>query len=567
MLNWYGIFTNALWIIGATILLASLSWSLYDAGQARKRWRSQLAAPGFTLVSSLGFMLIALGLAFQRGSALWQAAIWLALAAAFALSAWLANRERRGLSAELRPLLRQGMSGPRGVAIGLILLGALMGGMYAVTIRPWMQPDEPRHYEVVMHNARLGRPGAGYHDVNLDWERELIADMEAQDFWWYGYSLVGWDPNNLPESFDVIWAPRYSRAFFQLPLYYDLAGLLLYAWGDALTLSQSVILLRLFGVFWLVLSLGGLYALGRELFPAHPQIALGALAFAALWPSHLAANAAVNNDPMAEALVIWTGFFAIRLLRRGLDFKTLTWFFAILILAIYTKRTAFSVLAFLGALPLWGLLQVFLRPSRRAKIVGWGVLIAGILAIPGLFYIIQATGKYWIPESFMESLRTGALLQALREAPLDKFGATLFRTFWGWFGWLRAPLPDAIYLIGALVTAILLGLLILGYMGIVSKRLATWQRAGLLLLLTALLIQLALTLGKDVVYGDWKGGSVPQMRYLYPVLPAMLLPIFLGLYRILPASKRHLLLPIELILLIGFNFYILGIILYPFFWL
>ncbi|HID35719.1 MAG TPA: hypothetical protein EYP25_14340 [Anaerolineae bacterium] len=118
-----------------------------------------------------------------------------------------------------------------------------------------------------------------------------------------------------------------------------------------------------------------------------------------------------------------------------------------------------------------------------------------------------------------------------------------------------------------MVTAILLGLLILGYMGIVSKRLATWQRAGLLLLLTALLIQLALTLGKDVVYGDWKGGSVPQMRYLYPVLPAMLLPIFLGLYRILPASKRHLLLPIELILLIGFNFYILGIILYPFFWL
>ncbi len=567
MINWYGVFVNGLWVTGMAIVLAGMSWSLYARKLDGRSWTQQLASPEMTLTLAVGMMLMTLGFGLRPGGSVWPSLGWLALALAFALMAWLASRRRRGLDADFNALLRRQLTGTRGVATGLILLGVLMGSMYAVTIRPWMQPDEPRHYEVAMHDARLGRPGAATKDLVPAWEQELIADMEAQSFWWYGYSVIGWDPNNLPKSFTEIWEPRYSRAFFQLPLYYDLAGLLLYAWGDSVTLSQSVILLRLFGVFWLALSLGGIYSIGREMFPGHPQIALGALAFAALWPSHLAANAAVNNDPMAEALVIWTAFFAIRLLRRGPSFKTLTWFFVLAILAIYTKRTAFSILAFLGVMPLWGLLQAFQRRSRRAKMMGWGVLIAGILAIPVLFYIVQATGKYWIPESLLASLRTGALLQAFQEAPLGKFVLTLYRTFWGWFGWLRVPLPDAVYLLGAAIALAMLGLLALGYLGIFSKRLAGWQRAGLVLLLLALSMQLALTLGKDVVYGDWKGGSVPQIRYLYPVLPAMLIPMFLGLQRIVPASRRHLILPMEVILLLIFNFYILGFILYPFFWL
>ena len=567
MINWYGVFSDAFWVIGAAIVLATISWSLYAASISSKGWRAQLSSPEATLSISLGMMLIMLGFGFQPSSRLWISGLWLVLALGFASIAWGAWCERQGGSADLRALARRQFSGARGMATGLILVSVVLASMYAITIRPWMQPDEPRHYEVALHNARLGRPGAGYGDVNLDWERELIADMEAQSFWWYGYSVIGWDPENLPQSFEEIWEPRYSRAFFQLPLYYDLAGLLLYAWGDALTLSQSVILLRFFGVFWLALSLGGIYLIGRELFPDHPQVALAALAFAALWPSHLVANAAVNNDPMAEALLIWTAFLAIRLLRRGLSFKTLTWFFVLVILTVYTKRTGFSVLVFLGAIPLWGVLQAFRRESRRAKLVGWGVLIAGIVAMPALVYIVQATGKYWLSETLSQGLRSGALVRAFLQAPYGRFLRTLYRTFWGWFGWLRVPLPNAIYLLGVVITLALAGLLVLGYLGIFSKRLRGWQRMGLLLLLLALMLQLALTLGKDVVYGDWKGGSVPQMRYLYPVLPSLLLPISLGLHRIVPASKHYLIVPVITIVLAVFNFYILAFILYPFFWL
>ena len=567
MINWYGLITNGLWIVGAALLLASFSWSLYAAAQARDGWRALWRTSGFILASSAGMTLLMLGLGLQRGTPLWQSAIWFLLALAFTLIAWLAWRERRGLPSDIRALVRAQISGVRGMATGLILLGVLLAGMYALTIRPWMQPDEPRHYEVAMHDARLGRPGANYGDVNLDWERELIADMEAQSFWWYGYSVTGWDPDHLPESFESIWEPRYSRAFFQLPLYYDIAGLLLYTWGDALTLSQSVILLRFFGIFWLALSLGGIYAIGRELFPKHPQIALGALAFAALWPAHLAANAAVNNDPMAEALVIWTTFFAIKSLRRGPNFKTLTWFFLFTILSIYTKRTAFSVLTLLLTIPLWGVLQIGRNASRRARAIGIAMLVGGIAAIPFLLYIIQATGKYWLPTSLLENASFAKIWALITAAPLDKFLLSLYRTFWGWFGWLRIPLPDALYWVGAVITLGLIALLILGYLQIFSKKLAAWQKAALALLLLALLTQLSLTLGKDIVYGDWKGGSVPQMRYLYPVLPAILIPIFLGAQRVLPTSRRSTVLPALIIALLFFNFYILAFILYPFFWL
>ncbi len=567
MIDWYGIFVNALWVIGMAGLLATVSWNVYAASLPGRSLRVQWQQPGTTIAFAVSMLLIAVGLGLQPDTSPWLSLLWLLFACAFAMMAWLAYRERTGRPVDLAVWLRAQVTSVRAAAIGLIVLGVLMGAMYAVTIRPWMQPDEPRHYEVAMHNARLGRPGAGYGDVNLDWERELIADMEAQSFWWYGYSVIGWDPNNLPASFEEIWEPRYSRAFFQLPLYYDLAGLLLYAWGDTLTLSESVIALRFFSLLWLVFSLGGIYAIARELFPQRPEIGLAALAFAALWPSHLAANAAVNNDPMAEALVIWTTFFAMRILRRGPSFRTLTWFFLLLILTLYTKRTGFSVGVLLLALPGWSLLQMLQHRTRRTRIVGLAMLIGSLLAIPLLIYLVQATGRYWLPTQLLENGSFAKVWALISQAPLDKFLLSLYRTFWGWFGWLRVPLPDLLYGIGVLVTLVLLGLLCWGYASIFDRKLAGWQRIGLSLLLLMLGMQLGLTLGKDIVYGDWKGGSVPQMRYLYPVLPAILIPIFLGWSRITPEEKRTWAVPAIVVSLLAFNLYVLGWLLYPFFWL
>ena len=102
---------------------------------------------------------------------------------------------------------------------GLFALSLVLASLYGMVIRPWMQPDEPRHFEVTMHVARLGQPVITGADRVPDWEREIIAAMEEESFWWYGFSLVGWDPANLPDSFQEVWGPMYSTAFFQPPLY------------------------------------------------------------------------------------------------------------------------------------------------------------------------------------------------------------------------------------------------------------------------------------------------------------------------------------------------------------
>ncbi len=568
MIDWYGVLVNGLWIGGIAMVWAVFSWGAYARHERVWGWRAVLSDPALQKPLAAGLALIALGLSLHPRMPLVGSAIGGILALGLTWIAWQAHRQQRGMAVSWHHWIRTLFQGTRGHALILILMGVLLASMYAWVIRPWMQPDEPRHYEVAMHDARLKRPGATSQDLVPAWEQELIRDMEAQSFWWYGYSVIGWDPNHLPQAFTEIWEPRYSRAFFQLPLYYDLAGLWLYAWGDEMSLSQSVILLRFFGIFWLAWSLAGIYMMGRTLFPHRPHIALGALAFAALWPSHLAANAAVNNDPMAEALVIWTGVFAIRLLRRGPDFRTLSLFFLCAILAIYTKRTAFSVLIFLGALPLWGLLQGFRRrATRRGRMIGWAVLLIGIVLLPALFLLIQATGRYWIPASLLESVQTGRLWQAFLRAPIDRFLLTLYRTFWGWFGWLRVGLPEPLYAVAAFLTLLLVGWMVLGYLHIFSRKLADWQRAGLFLLFLALLLQMVLVLGKDVIYGDWQGGSVPQIRYLYPVLPALVLPLFLGMYRTLPWAWHRWVIPGAVLLFTLFNFYILGMILYPFFWL
>ncbi len=211
----------------------------------------------------------------------------------------------------------------------------------------------------------LSKPVVYYPDLVMDWEQELIQDMENQDFWWYGYSLIGWDPENLPESFEEIWGLLYSRAFFQLPIYYTLAGGLLRQWGRDFPLSQAVTGLRLFGALLFGLSLWGIYRSARALFPDWSRLALAALALAALWPSHLVASATVNNDPLAEVVVVWSIYFAIQILRYGPRPTTFLWFSALILITLFTKRSGFSVLILLLALPLWAWRYYAAKSARR----------------------------------------------------------------------------------------------------------------------------------------------------------------------------------------------------------
>lgn len=548
------------YLVGATGHLA------YRAASTATPWRAVLAdQPRLQAWMGLALAVVAFSSA-GTASAPWEGVAWGLVGVAAVPLALSGFRHRLAGLASRREALRAWFSGPNGLATMLILLAVLLAALYALIILPWMQPDEPRHFEVALHVARLGQPVVTSNDRVPEWEQEMIASMEALSFWWYGFSFIGWDPNNLPKSFREIWGPAYSTAFFQPPLYYTVTGGLIALWGKQWPIEIGVLVVRLFGLTLLALSLAGTYKTIAELFPDRPHWALGVLGFAALWPSHLAANAAVNNDLLAEALVIWVMYFAVSLLRRGLDWSRVAWLLALTIFAITTKRTALTA-AVVAPLALVLAMPGRERWRRRPWAVIGGVMAVCLVAV-GLMAVLLWAGRLGLPKTFLADLMGGVYWRNLLTFPYLEYGRAIFRTFVGWFGWMRVPLLEPFYWLGGLLFILaLLGLVRL----LIRKRrqplLERWQKQGLLLFVVAILAQTLFVIGKQLLYADFASDSVPQARYFYPIAPALFFFLWVGLTAWLPPRRRRQGLFVGVALLLLFNVYVLGFVLYPFFWL
>jgi|GEM_PF-2289555 len=567
MASW-SVFVIGLRLVAISYLLGALSHLAYRVVSTATPWRTILAGDS-RLRSWMGVALAVVAFSWVGTAAtLGEKMAWALVgmvAAALTLSDVI-RRWPRIMGTRAGSALRARLAGPTGLAIMLILLAVVLAALYALIILPWMQPDEPRHFEVALHVARLGQPVVTSSDRVPAWEQELIASMEALSFWWYGFSFIGWDPNNLPKSFREIWGPAYATAFFQPPLYYTVTGGLIALWGTHWPVETGVLLLRLFGLALLALSLAGTYKTITELFPDRPHWALGVLGFAALWPSHLAANAAVNNDLLAEALVIWVMYVAISLLRRGPELGRIAWLLALSIFAITTKRTALTAAVVAPLALFWGMWSVGQWRRRPLSVLG-GVAVVLLVGL-GLGAVLVRVGRLGLPEAFLADLLGGVYWRNLLTFPYVEYGRAIFRTFVGWFGWMRVPLLEPFYWLGGL-------LLILAFLGLVRlairKRqrplLARWQKQGLLLFVVAILAQTLIVIGKQLLYADFASDSVPQARYFYPIAPALFFFLWLGLMAWLPPHRRGQGLFAGVALLLLFNLYILGFVLYPFFWL
>ena len=97
-IDWFGVFSNGLWILGLAVGLAALSYADWRRrlSQPPLTLRQALGQPAFQAAWSLGLLLFCAGLALVS-EPWWQAVAWAALAVAFLYlggSAWL--RVRRG---------------------------------------------------------------------------------------------------------------------------------------------------------------------------------------------------------------------------------------------------------------------------------------------------------------------------------------------------------------------------------------------------------------------------------------------------------------------------------------
>ena len=95
MIDWWGLFHNAVWVLGLAVILAALGMASFRARTQGVRLRQVLGKSGFLLPFGAGMFLFCLGLMLSS-HLWWQKALWGLLAVMFAGQVIWLWRDRSG---------------------------------------------------------------------------------------------------------------------------------------------------------------------------------------------------------------------------------------------------------------------------------------------------------------------------------------------------------------------------------------------------------------------------------------------------------------------------------------
>lgn len=328
------------------------------------------------------------------------------------------------------------------VRLGLILsLYLIAATLFALRTPRWQAPDEPAHFNYVQSLARRGVlprlvPGC--------YPADYLEELKSRRF-----------PPDLP--IDVLCYEAH-----QPPLYYLLAAPVARA-AAGLGLDPLVPL-RLFSVLIgaaVVLASAGLV---RELFPERPLLALGVAGLVATVPMHLTFLSAVNNDGLAELLLILSVWQMLRLLRQPEDGRGWLQLGVLIGLGLITKATTYITLPLVGITALLAAASGQRPISRVARATAPAVAVALLFVLP---WFARNSLAYGGPDVLglerhdaivVGQLRTQQrLVERGLSGYLKDFVLTTFHSFWGQFGWMAAPLPASVYNSLWLFTAVVVG--------------------------------------------------------------------------------------------------------------
>jgi 4-amino-4-deoxy-L-arabinose transferase-like glycosyltransferase len=365
----------------------------------------------------------------------------------------------------------------------IILLAFALGALYAIYTPAWQAPDEPAHYNYVKYLATTHRfpvlkPG--------DYPAGYLEEIKAARF-----------PPELP--IDPL---RYE--FHQPPLYYLLA---VPVYG---VFNGNLLALRLLSVILGTMLLLVIQWTVQALAPNRPFVALGATAFAAFLPMHLAMTAAANNDILAELLLTLLLLLSIRYLKPSPNVSESRPEIQLLMLMGITTGLCFvTKSAIYVGLPL-ALLAISLKKlwltgdpetggSRPGLVTAAIIYLLPAVAL-GLPWWVRNIALYGQADFLGLSRHAEVVVGQLRTADfvaehgagqlVRDFFLTSFRSFWGQFGWMGVLLDERIYLALAIVS----GLAVIGF-GLFAFRIVrrrdgfpTWQwAAGAILALSGAL--------------------------------------------------------------------------------
>ncbi len=419
--------------------------------------------------------------------------------------------------------------------IVLIIVAYLaVGILYAVKTPPWQVPDEPAHYNYIKYvaeNYRLPVLQMG------DYPHDYLEEIKARRF-----------PSEM--SIEPL---RYE--FHQPPLYYVLAAVVykLFAGG--------LLPLRLLSVLLGCCLLWVTYRIAKEVFTGHEALALGTTAFVAFVPMHIAITAAVNNDTLAElilAVILWMLVRYVKTSPPGLEgtgggraegIGRFVGLGVLIGLGLLTKIT--TLVAVPVALVAVVVREGWLEQRRKSTYIRCFLLLAScfLLTLPWFIRNVSVYGGLDIlgmqrhDAIVVGQPRTAEWLAQLGAARFAQdFILTTFRSFWAQFGWMGILIDQRIYLILALLCAVVGLGLALFFATNLSTRLRTSytnskvetaftnlsrKRMALGLLALSALLTLLSYFWYNLKFVQHQG------RYLFPALVPLGLAFALGLREVL----------------------------------
>jgi 4-amino-4-deoxy-L-arabinose transferase-like glycosyltransferase len=318
----------------------------------------------------------------------------------------------------------------RTLLIGLLVIYLMLGALFAVRTPDWQAPDEPAHYNYI---AQLAANGCCPVIEMGDWDQAYLGQLTGGRF--------------APELLRDLDTIQYED--HQPPLYYLIAA-------PIYTLTNgSLTALRLLSV---VIGAGVVvcaYGVGKALLPNRPQIALGAAAFVAFIPQHLAMLASANNDALAELIVGLTLLALVNLLRAPvMPLERLMLTLGLLVgLAFLTKTTIYFLA---GVVPVAILLRWWITRPAFSTLLRWlGLFLLPALLMGGLWWARNLT-VYGAPD-FLGLARHDVVVadQMRRVDYIAEFGLDAYwrraveftyNSFWGQFGWMALPMPSWVYI-------------------------------------------------------------------------------------------------------------------------
>ncbi len=433
----------------------------------------------------------------------------------------------------------------------------------AFVIPPWQGPDEPRRFEYIrllvdmrdqlLAERRLLRVG----DESPAIEGPVIDSLFRNHFWEYQGRRP---PETRPRDFYAIWGEE-GIQLHRPSLYYFPAAALVAAFPGQ-SVEGQLLLIRLTSVVFSAATVIITYITARRLFPDDRFIRLASAALVATLPMHIFMGGMLNNDNL---LTLVGGFVSLALVaafRRGVSVRT--WSIALLtvVITLATKRAAVGLLpAFLAAV------IVVLFSKLRGRTVRLGVVatlfitgtLATLLLIP--YNPIGALAREalplvsWAQDVFLDYTTNGNGGQLVRlmqvsfifRAPdttalLLLYVDSLFRSFWGIFGWWTVPLDAWLYAVLALGSVACIAGFFLWLVGVLSRRGFTdvtghrQQLAGVFILCVSIASVAMLAMLERLGYYDPR--TIPQGRYLFVVMTPIAILYGLGASTLLPPAWR-----------------------------